>query len=135
MDDNKDPIQLLTPKQILALQSQNSNLIILPSQAEKFKEAKEIIKQRRQDEKKYPILKETDKSLKIFAQKMDFERYKAKYVETLERTSLNAIITRWLNEQDCDNARRSYAQLITDLKRKRISLILITMEVLSQSLM
>ncbi len=118
--DNNDSIRLLTQQELKIVQKDNPAIIILPVWEEQFKEAKEILKQKKQDEDKSPILKETEESLQFFGIKMDFHRAKNEYLAHLESLPLPVAITRWLNELGCDEKRRNYAKYITDLKHKKI---------------
>jgi len=119
MNHNDFDFELLTNKQLLELQKENPNTIIIPMNTIQREELKEISKQRREDEEKYPILKRTPESLAAPRLMREFDRQKSEYVEKLENIPLQAMLTCWLNDFGDEN-KQTNTKNVVDLQHKGV---------------
>ena len=108
-----------TPSELDLIQRDNPDTVILPMTEKEFEDSGEIVKQLRLDEQKRPLLKQTDQSLELFADIMEYKRTKNEFTDKLEYTPLKAAISEWLRTLSPET-RRNYAYYMGDLIRRKI---------------
>ena len=108
-----------TPSELDLIQRDNPDTVILPLTEKEFEDSGEIVKQLRLDEQKRPLLKQTDQSLELFADIMEYKRTKTEFIEKLEYTPLKAAISEWLRTLSPET-RRNYAYYMGDMIRRKI---------------
>ena len=115
----KDKFRNPTPSELDLIQRDNPDTVILPMTEKEFEDSGEIVKQLRLDEQKRPLLKQTDQSLELFADIMEYKRTKNEFTDKLEYTPLKAAISEWLRTLSPET-RRNYAYYMGDLIRRKI---------------
>jgi integrase len=102
------------------LKKDDPDIIIMPMSEEQIEKGKKFLEQLHEKEAKYPILKRTDESLKLFGLLKDLNSAHRIFTQELDYLPITAAIQNWLVELHEDTQIR-YASYMTDLiKRKAI---------------
>lgn len=119
IDDKKDILRNLTEDELAERQEENPDVKVLPTSDQQFEFAKEHFKKIREEEEKFPVLRRTEESEKLYYLRSELQRQYLNLINTLEYLSLSAAISDWLWRYE-PNTRRKYTEYMTDLINHKV---------------
>lgn len=119
MADKKYSIPPLGQDELSELQKTNPEAVFIPMTERQFQERQKILEELHEGEEKFPILKHSVESLKLFGLQMELNSHHLEFIEKLEYLPLKAAIQNWLIDLG-QETRLKYAEYITDMFKRQI---------------
>jgi integrase len=119
MADEKDILKTLTAVELAKMQEQNPDVVMLPMSDQQLEAGREHFRKLREEEERFPILRRTEESEKLFSLKNELRKQRLAFIHELEYLPLSAAICDWLWEFE-QNTRRKYTEYMTDMLNRKI---------------